>query len=768
MRLHTSAFAARVRQCLARHGYTWILLAAATAIAYPTWLSPQPMSLDDLGQLNGPQRSLLAWFYQHGHLPLWNPFSFGGQPFLAAGQSGPLYLPNIVFLLLPIAPAMKVSYLFHELLAAFGMYAVLWHFTKRRLASFTGAITFVTCGFLLGHQIHTQMFDAFSWLPVCFWLVLRVLSRPTLTRVCALSAGFAMEVYAGHPQVTFFVCLLLGLYTALYWLWHRSRRAAAGVLHVVCGFVLGVGLSAAQWLPTLQLASYSDRAAANASFLLQGSLPFSGLAQLLSPFTAGGGYSGTPFSPEVFQALYGINVYWEFTCYAGVIGLTLATAVMVSEFRRHHAVRSFSILTGFTVLLALGANTLAYVLLVDLPGFDLFRIPARYIGLTDFLIAVLTGVAIGRLERYDSLRLRRWVARIALGYALICIVLRLFGPLRTAPAVAFDVPVSLLVLTAVVCLIPWRAGGLRLRRVTVRPAAVVLASLVTVDVVSQAAGLSTLVLAPTAPYVNEDPSVAFLNQALRSIPDNPYPFARALSLDQTPVSQDRTLSERIPVLNGEDSLVPAWYTANINVTWDDLTLLAQPDVQAILDNMDVAYVVTAPDDEEAADNFLYPNGWEVVYRSNEAWIWKNPDRLRASWVAPSVNHVTAHTADTTRLVSWTPNRQVWQVSGPAAGWFVLSQTYDPNWVATVTARGTGQGTSGRGASGQGTPETAPVRRVAGVLTAVRIPSGSTTIVLQYQPKAFRAGCWVTIAAIVLLCVWLGWAWLNKPMTKQGS
>ncbi|MCL6547614.1 MAG: hypothetical protein K6T30_01745, partial [Alicyclobacillus sp.] len=197
---------------MARHWLPVCAVAACVIAAYPLVTSRLLPTFDDLARLNIPQRMLLGWFYRHGWLPLWNPYSFAGQPFLAAGQSGPLYLPNAVFAWLPVVPALRVSYLGHVLLAAVGMYGAAWHWTRRRAASAAAAVSFSASGFLVGHQIHTQMFEAMAWLPLAMWLLLRLLESPRPRRAAGLAIALAMQAYAGHPQVTFDTCFTLGVY----------------------------------------------------------------------------------------------------------------------------------------------------------------------------------------------------------------------------------------------------------------------------------------------------------------------------------------------------------------------------------------------------------------------------------------------------------------------------------------------------------------------------------------------------------------------------
>ncbi|WDL98207.1 YfhO family protein [Alicyclobacillus sp. ALC3] len=653
------------RKRLTSHVSTVFMLAVATALAYPTWLSSEPMALDDLQQLNAPQRGLLAWFYQHGHLPLWNPFNFAGQPFLAAGQSGPFYLPNVVFLLLPLPTAMKVSYLFHELLGSIGMYALLWRVTKHKLASFAGALAFITCGFLLGHEIHTQMFDAFTWIPLCLLFLQRILDRPTRLNIGLFGVFFAMEIYAGHPQVTFYLCLMIALYAIYYSVYHAVRAKAwrVGLRHLlypILGVMLGLGLSALQWAPTLDLVNYSDRVGVNSSFLLLGTLPISGLIQFLSPFPTGGGYTGIAFSAPAYLKLFHVGVYWEYFPYVGVISLTLATAVPFSEFRRIPSTVFLFLSAVFFTALAEGYHTFLKYILTDVPGFNFFRVPARYTGLADILICVLAAIGIVQLWRGNK-RLRTITGFVALGYAAILTAVRLFGPLRLAPAPAYWVVLGVLVGIAVLCLsVPWQ--NLRAVR-NPKVVAGTLAVLMVADAMMQGVSMSTLVLHRLSGYTYESPAAVYLQKRLLGSPNNPYPFERFAALDQSSLSQDRVLTDRIPALNGEDSLVPQWYTSTANLTWDDTTMLAQP--LSVFNWLDVKYVTTAPGDAVLPMVSYAPESWSDTI----AKLPSGPSSLAISvsspWTSVNVPIFSVTLESGTQALSQT-------VSGSANGTYVVA------------------------------------------------------------------------------------------------
>ena len=60
------------------------------------WNEPEPKSAYDILAMDGalqflPWRDYMLDSYRAGHVPLWNPNTLGGAPFLANSQSAPMY-----------------------------------------------------------------------------------------------------------------------------------------------------------------------------------------------------------------------------------------------------------------------------------------------------------------------------------------------------------------------------------------------------------------------------------------------------------------------------------------------------------------------------------------------------------------------------------------------------------------------------------------------------------------------------------------------------
>lgn len=811
-----------------KHHGVFVLGAAMLVLySYPAWLLSGIPGTDDLSNLNVPQRQLLGWFYQHGHWPLWNPFNFAGQPLLAAGQSGPLYFPNAVFAFLPIVAALKVSYVLHLLLLTAGMYGLAYSLTKHRVAAILSTVAFADSGFFVGHQIHTQMFDAMCWLPLVFWLFLRLQQHFTRRRLAVFALAFGGQIFAGHPQIIFYTVLFSLLYAFLMWLWKPTRKGIVQILWGLVGMFVGGLLASAQLLPTLQLITYSDRSQVSDAFLLLGSLPPSGLLQYLLPFATGGGYTGHPFSIDQYGDLYHAINFWEFLPFIGIVFLCLGIATALARFTQDRVVRTLTILGLFTLFLALGSDTFFAYVLTRTPGFDLFRVPARYVGLTDFSIALLAGIGYRELAtRTSGGLLRKIFTLVPLAFIATLLVVWKFGPYKEINHLGFWIPVVEL---AVIFLL-----GLLQQTLPRRWPTATLAVLGTVGLLYQTYSLSPFVNWTQGSYANSNSVVQYLQQHLKGT----YPFTRVASLGQTPVQMDRPASWKLPSVNGYDSLEPNWYVDRVNLTWWPTTFLQQP--RALVDALGVRYIVSDTADNPAltsqpegatqwmhwipnvrnafglqiqlgrsytitdaysplfsvtlrsgshiltheisgwpAPSYIFnlPRNWpkdratQVViqsqnwtggftidsvqvlrstgttsYRVNELFgprpwkraavidgytIWENQDTLRPAWIASPQSPLVA-AAGSAKLVKWQNTSQVWHFTAKTAGLFVLSQTYDPSWTATLDGR------------------PVSVQKTAGLLTGINVPKGSHTLKLTYKPRSFEAGLGITLLTLAFL------------------
>ena len=167
----------------------------------------------------------------------------------------------------------------------------------------------------------------------------------------------------------------------------RGNNIVSNLVLLLIAAVLAVMVALPQLVPTQELIGVSNR---GGGLTRQQATAFS-----LEPALVGRGllpsYSGQPFS--------------EFVAYVGVIGLGLAALGAASAGRWR---APWLVLVAVGLLLALGRHNPLYWALAGLPGFDLFRVPARWLALAALAAAMLAGLGLqslmaGRGARHGAL-----------------------------------------------------------------------------------------------------------------------------------------------------------------------------------------------------------------------------------------------------------------------------------------------------------------------------------------------------------------------------
>ncbi len=315
---------------------------------------------------------------RNGRIPLWNPDLFMGAPFLANSQVGFFYPLNWpVWLLLPTPYAVSASIVVHVMIAGWGAYlAGRRALLLSREAAWLTAVLFALGGYLTAQVEHVNQLQGLAWLPWFFVVVgtARLETRDwrlVLRRGTAVALLFSLQLLAGHTQTAFITGVAIGIY-----LLADSPRFTFRVSRftsLLLGVLLALLVTAVQLLPTLELTRLSSR---QGGLLVNEVLSFS-----LHPLLV---------SRSLLPA-YGQSLFTEYVAFLPLTALVLAT-IGAWQWRQQAAVRPYIILSGMGFLLALGRFTPLYWLLARLPGFDLFRVPARWLVLYAWGMAMLAGV----------------------------------------------------------------------------------------------------------------------------------------------------------------------------------------------------------------------------------------------------------------------------------------------------------------------------------------------------------------------------------------
>jgi hypothetical protein len=384
-------------------------------------------------------RQFLAWrafaaqSLRAGHWPLWNPYTYAGEPFLAGFQSAVFYPPNLVFLILPLCRAVNLSLLIHGFILAGGM--VRWGRQRglHPIAAALGGLVIVCSGpvFPQVYAGHLSNLCTLAWAPWLFAGLEQWDRRGERQGLLIAAGAVAGQILAGHVQYVFGVAVAAAV--------HGAGSAATGGraaprrvgLGLVAAYGFGAALAAAQLLPGLAAAAEGVRhGGLDAVLAGQFSLPPENLLTAAVP-----GFFGDPT-----EHLYWGRCYpWEMSLFVGVSGCFLI-AIAAFDFASRRGARWDLGIAAVLLLLALGRHTPLFHLLYAFgPGFSHFRgwskftfpamlflvltlgrgadailrhrRPARFLataGIASGIVALLGGIA---LESQPSL-VRPWLARV--------------------------------------------------------------------------------------------------------------------------------------------------------------------------------------------------------------------------------------------------------------------------------------------------------------------------------------------------------------------
>lgn len=387
----------------------WLAALALLALdlaAYGGLLDPGRMLADyDAFVFFYPLRAYAAAAVQEGRLPLWNPSSFLGVPFIANPQTAFFYPPTALFFWLAVPWAYGLSLVGHMFLAGLFSYG----FLRISLAlgspsALLGAAVFMLGGVLAGQYGHLNQFSAVAWLPAILLAADRAVAHGSLRWAGLGGLLLGLQLLAGHPQQSYMTLLVLG-WLGLWRAWPTGLRGisrAAGLVGAVG--LLGFALAAVQLLPTAELARASPRASGlSYQEALAGALPPWLVARALLP-----SYANDLGSTELLG-------------YVGVLPLVLAAIGLGTADRRRLSFAGPLALAG--LLLALGGSNPLYGLLYSgVPGFAAFRVPARWLLLYTFGTASLAALGLewllarcgGPLARATWVRLGSTLALLSL------------------------------------------------------------------------------------------------------------------------------------------------------------------------------------------------------------------------------------------------------------------------------------------------------------------------------------------------------------------
>lgn len=685
------------------------------------------------------QRSLV----ENGRIPLWYPSILSGMPLAGNPLAGLWYPPGWLALLLPLPFGLNLLAFVHLLWGGVGTYRLLRSEGLGQAAALWGGAAVTALPKLAAHfgAGHLTLIYAVSWTP---WLLLAARSSivspvastfvsknllkslscnlPVREAIClALTfladprwAPVAGSAWLGYRLVLAFGTRRTGLppgskNTTSRW----SGRVATAVLPVI---VLGGLLAAPLALPMLELVLHTTRTGLVAADQFTYSLPPGRLLGLFYPDFGG---------------------FHEYILYPGQAVLFLALAALAIPRRSNRLF--WTLAAGAGLLLAMGEHLPGLMWLGQLPGFNLLRVPSRFLFLSGLAIAALSAYG---LDGFLSNRtIRRW-ARLALvgvaGFSLLLAAgISMMGPVQ--PSFLWG---SMMALVAVAILLIGPGGGDKAGLQGKKRSAIWLVMLFAIGILDwMVVDRSLFAYRPTRDVLAENQILAQGLAEQRVAGDLFRVYSPSYSLpQQTAASLDLELAD------GVDPLQLASYvrfmqpatgipTTGYSVTLPPMAGAAPAEANAEyvpdagrLGWLNVRYV--------AAEFDLDAPGLEFDRQVGNTRLYRNQLALPRAWAQPESATLGEQTWPV-EIMKWEPDHVDVQAQGP--GVLVLSELAYPGWQARLDGRPVSVETKGD------------------LFRSVRLPDGRHEVTLVYRPLSVVAG---------LLMAAIGWIFLlNRSMRE---
>lgn len=727
-------------------------LGAVAVLLFPRALAGWTLAQRDLRLVFLAQVDAFVRSISSGAWPVWDPLLGFGQPLLANPANQVLYPPTWIALLTSPETYLVLYGLGHLLVAGIGLFLLgREQLGLSRGAAWLSGAAWMASGPLLSHVQRWQDLASVAWLPWVLLAASRAVAEPTRGRVFTLAAALSLPVLAGSGEGT-----VLVLVVAFVWTATSAGRESPALVRLARAWAeagaLAVALTAALWLPTLDLLRHATKRTMTPS-PAPWSVPPARWLELVAPLG--------PFRPEEMPSLY--------------LGATLGGLVLwalVAGPRR----RALGLLLLGSVAAALvtasptsAAPWLAHRLGVP----ELARFAGPLTLVVSFAWALLAGLGLEAvLERFRS--------RDPAGAGLVACFVAATLPAFVLSVLATGFPQALhgaLLRSAV-------PGGGDAGGLDVAACGVAIAT-----------ALAAAVLASLGGRQPSLRSLAWGGLALLAVGDLVVPGQRVNPMvpadlvarpPDTAVRLHDAGTERIQVMESEATPGAALALAGRSASrWglggsygiDSLTLPTRPQLRLtqlfheqeggpervrLLQAGAVTDVVT----REAEVPGLVPRETVDSPPLPPVHVFQVPGALPRSYVVGHVLPATGEralqslldpdfdlsttatldaeapstTASEFRGTSWiathTPDRVELSVEASAAGYVVLLDGYDPGWEATVDG------------------EPSRVFRANYGFRAVAVPAGEHVVLMRYRPAAVTAGLVVSTLALagILLAV----------------
>jgi hypothetical protein len=725
-----------------------------------------------------PWKSFLVQSVKSGELPLWNPYTFSGNPFIGNFQASIFYPLDLIYYFTSIANAFRLSLFLHIFLSGAFMYLLCRYLKSNPIASFLAAVIYMFNGFIFLRLVagHATMINGYIWIPLIFYLCIKWLDTRNWLYLGPLSFILGIQFLAGHPQVPYYTLLVLFIYLIGYsiYQWKQDKNLRSGLMAYLFYFsavAIAVAIAAIQILPAWRLAQFS---ATRAGGMLYESATYSSISWRYLLIFFAPDYFGTSIDGTFWGGNEG---YVEVIGYIGILPILLMLYAWWRTWKNRYTLL-FSIVLIASFLFALGKNTPIYRLFYDfVPGFNLFRCPGRWLLTVVFSSSILSGIGLHQLmnDVNDKKVIFRFlIFLIILGVIILAVIgtmqiyrssiipqlgqgeiARLNEFYKSTVALdklaamipedamvnRFQVMVNALIkafgwflISSMVFYFYWQRKS-RFGYIAIFPIVLVLINLWSFDIWYIPSVKATKYYSDYYPDSGELQYLKSDSSYYRILPlDEVLSWMHTTDSGRTSEFRaNRTMLFNLDNIRGYDPMSLRYYIAYINrmlykpLNFNQGGMLLIPSVSScdwnMLSLLNVKYIIATNEIDHPNLNLVYSD-WLKIYQNKTVFP-------RAYFVSGK-KEITFETIDTTHvaITKYTPNRIELTVSATTTGYLVLSELVYPGWQVAVDG------------------QQKPLLSFRNIFRSVYLPPGEHQVQFIYAPKEFRWGLIISIISLL--------------------
>jgi hypothetical protein len=382
---------------------------------------------------------------KYGSFPLWNPYQFSGQPFLANPQHGMLYPLNVLFFLFPFDIAFNAIIMLHFFLGGLFTYLLVKDFKVNSAGALISGLIFMLSGYLLSvHSLLTILLSSI-WTPLIMLFFRRAINGQGIKNEMLTAIFVTISFLGGGVEIVygnFFVLLIMVFFSNPPYVptdssvGDKPRRYKfpfgaptsrfIGSVSIYWGRIrsllivstLFLFLSAIQLFPFIELFHHSIRGS-GMSYPEATTWSFAPKDILLF------------FLPDAYGYFLDMKKYWVSQCWFKTLytgGLPFILSAVFFVFGKNK--KLYLALILFSLFLALGKyNPLYHFVYEYVPFFNGIRYPAKFLYILILVLSITAGLGFQKLSEYSKDNEKKSLKHLVLIFSLVPGFVLLFSAL---------------------------------------------------------------------------------------------------------------------------------------------------------------------------------------------------------------------------------------------------------------------------------------------------------------------------------------------------